>query len=71
MVSSNSILANNLRRGFVSTRFKSTDGVSLESEKEDCVFEWLNHECYYFAGLRDRPENLSFIVLEAHSAHPG
>lgn len=29
MVSSNSIAANNLRIGFVSTRFESTDGVSF------------------------------------------
>jgi len=70
MVSSNSIPANNLRIGFVSTRFESTDGVSLESEKWSHIFERLNHQCYYFAGLCDRPENLSFIVPEAHFAHP-
>ena len=70
MVSSNSIAAYNLRIGFVSTRFESTDGVSLESEKWSHIFERLNHQCYYFAGLCDRPENLSFIVPEAHFAHP-
>ncbi len=70
MVSSNSIPANDLRIGFVSTRFESTDGVSLESEKWSHVFKRLNHECYYFAGLCDRPENLSFVVPEAHFAHP-
>jgi mannosylglucosylglycerate synthase len=70
MVPSNSIPANDLRIGFISTRFESTDGVSLESEKWSHIFERLNHECYYFAGLCDRPENLSFVVPEAHFAHP-
>jgi mannosylglucosylglycerate synthase len=70
MVSSNSIPANNLRIGFVSTRFESTDGVSLESEKWSHILERLNHESYYFAGLCDRPENISFVVPEAHFAHP-
>jgi len=71
MVSSNSIPTNNLRIGFVCTRLECTDGVSLDAEKWSRVFEWLNHECYYFAGLCYRPENLGFVVPEAHFVHPG
>ncbi len=60
----------NLRIGFVSTRFDSTDGVSLETEKWSEVLKRLGHECYYFAGLCDRPEEISYIVPEAHFTHP-
>ncbi len=61
---------NNLRIGFVSTRFGTTDGVSLEAEKWSHVLTRLEHQCFYFAGLNDRPENVSYVVPEAHFTHP-
>jgi glycosyltransferase involved in cell wall biosynthesis len=64
------IPASNLRVGFVSTRFGTTDGVSLESEKWAQVLEQLEHKCYYFAGLSDRPAEVSYVVPEAHFDHP-
>jgi hypothetical protein len=39
------------RIGFVSTRFSSTDGVSLETEKWAHVLKGFGQECFYFAGL--------------------
>ena len=55
--------------GFVSTRFAGTDGVSLETEKWAKVLEGLGHDCYYFAGLCDRPLDVSLIVPEAFYLH--
>jgi glycosyltransferase involved in cell wall biosynthesis len=59
-----------LRIGFVSTRFDSTDGVSLETAKWAHVLEELGHECFYFAGLCDRSAECSYILPEAHFKHP-
>ena len=39
-----------MRIGFISTRLKGTDGVSLEVEKWSKVLRQLNHEIYYCAG---------------------
>jgi glycosyltransferase involved in cell wall biosynthesis len=64
------IPTNNLRIGFVSTRFDTTDGVSLESEKWGLVLTRLGHECFYFAGLCDRAEKISYVVPEAYFGHP-
>lgn len=64
------IPASNLRIGFVSTRFDSTDGVSLESEKWSQVLARLGHQCFYFAGQCDRPDDVSHVVPEAHFEHP-
>src|SRR5215831_3456850 len=64
------IPASNLRIGFVSTRFDSTDGVSLETEKWAHVLERLDHQCFYFSGLSDRPPEISYVVPEAHFEHP-
>ena len=58
------------RIGFVSTRFSGTDGVSLETEKWAAVFQQMGHECFYFSGKSDRPEESSVVVPEAHSKHP-
>lgn len=58
------------RIGFVSTRFNSTDGVSLETQKWAHVLEGLGEKLFYFAGQCDQPEEISFIVPEAHFLHP-
>jgi len=57
------------RIGFVSTRFNSTDGVSLEARKWSKVLERLGQSVYYFAGQSDQPDEISFIVPEAHFLH--
>ena len=56
--------------GFVSTRLSGTDGVSLETDKWAQVLTGLGHECFYFAGESDRPDERSFVVPEAHFNHP-
>ncbi len=58
------------RIGFVSTRFSGTDGVSLETEKWAAVLKWMGHECFYFSGESDRPQESSVVVPEAHFQHP-
>ena len=55
---------------FVSTRIAGTDGVSLEIEKWADVFEEEGFKCFYFAGELDRPEEVSYLVPEAHFTHP-
>lgn len=60
----------NLNLGFVSMRFNSTDGVSLESSKWCQVLTELGHTCFYFAGQCDRPAERSVVVPEAHFDHP-
>src|SRR6266508_4667825 len=57
------------RIGFVSTRFNSTDGVSLETRKWAQVLERLGQSVYYYAGQSDQPQEVSFIVPEAHFLH--
>ncbi len=61
---------NHLRIGFVSTRFAGTDGVTLETKKWATVLEHMGHTCFYFAGLTDLPEDISYIVPEAFFHHP-
>jgi glycosyltransferase involved in cell wall biosynthesis len=58
------------RVGFVSTRFSTTDGVSLETQKWADVLEGLGHQLFYFAGLCNRPPDVSHVVPEAHFEHP-
>ena len=58
------------RIGFISTRFAGTDGVSLETAKWATVIESMDHECYYFSGFSDRPEEKSYVVPEAFYRHP-
>jgi len=58
------------RIGFVSTRFSGTDGVSLETVKWARILSEMGHECFYFAGESDRPEERTVIVPEAHFKHP-
>jgi glycosyltransferase involved in cell wall biosynthesis len=56
--------------GFISTRIAGTDGVSLEIHKWADVLERSGHNCFYFAGGLDRPEEKSLLVEEAHFEHP-
>ncbi len=56
--------------GFISTRFAGTDGVSLETAKWVDVLEKAGLRCFYLAGELDRPAEKSFLVEEAHFAHP-
>lgn len=58
------------RIGFVSTRFSGTDGVSLETEKWVATLQGIGHECFYFAGESDRPEEVTHLVPEAHFQFP-
>ena len=58
------------RIGFVSTRLKGTDGVSLEVRKWVDVLNGLQHECFFFAGESDWPPERSYVVPEAHFQHP-
>lgn len=59
-----------LRIGFISTRFAGTDGVSLETEKWATVLRRMGHSCFYFSGLSDRPEEISYTVPEVFFHHP-
>ncbi len=57
--------------GFVSTRFRGSDGVSLESEKWQAVLERLGYKCFLFGGDCDEKERpYSFLVEVAHFKHP-
>src|SRR5512134_2298229 len=56
--------------GFVSTRLKGTDGVSLEVRKWAEVLTGLQHECFFFAGESDWPPDRSYVVPEAHFQYP-
>jgi len=58
------------RIGFVSTRLAGTDGVSLETRKWSRVLTGLGHECFYFAGESEWPQERSHVVAEAHFDHP-
>ena len=58
------------RIGFISTRFAGTDGVSLETSKWATVLERMDHERFYFCGVCDRPEEISYVVPEAFYRHP-
>jgi len=58
------------RIGFVSTRLAGTDGVSLEVVKWVKVLTNLGHECFFFAGELEWPEERSYLVPEAHFDHP-
>jgi glycosyltransferase involved in cell wall biosynthesis len=54
----------------VSTRFKGTDGVSLETAKWRQVLEKMGYECFFFSGLSDWDADKSMVVEEAFFAHP-
>jgi len=59
-----------LHIGFVSTRFRGLDGVSLEAAKWARILEEFHHVCYWFAGEVDRDPAVSRTVPEAHFKHP-
>jgi mannosylglucosylglycerate synthase len=63
-------MASSRRIGFISTRFAGTDGVSLETAKWATVIERMDHQCFYFSGLSDRPAEISYVVPEAFYRHP-
>ena len=56
--------------GFVSTRFSSSDGVTLESAKWAKVLEEDGHRCFWYAGRIDRPAERSLCIPEAFFGHP-
>jgi glycosyltransferase involved in cell wall biosynthesis len=56
--------------GFVSTRFKGNDGVSLETIKWRTVLELMGYECFFFSGLSDWDAEKSMVVEEAFFSHP-
>jgi glycosyltransferase involved in cell wall biosynthesis len=58
------------RLGFVSTRFKGTDGVSLETTKWRQVLEKMGYDCYFFSGLSDWDSGKSMVVDEAFFGNP-
>ncbi len=58
------------RIGLFSTRFKGTDGVSLETQKWVTVLQRLGHTCYWFAGKLDTPPSRSYLAEKAFFDHP-
>ncbi len=62
--------ARSLNIGFVSTRFKGLDGVSLESGKWADIFQGFHHSCFWFAGELDKDPKASMIVPKAYFNHP-
>ena len=58
------------RIGFVSTRFKGTDGVSMETVKWRTVLERMGYECFFYSGLSDWDPSHSMVVEEAFFGHP-
>ncbi len=60
-----------LNIGFVSTRFRGLDGVSLESAKWATVLKEFGHHSFWFAGELDRDPAVCMLVPEAFFGHPG
>lgn len=58
------------RIGFISTRFKGTDGVTLEARKWARILEDLGHQCFWMAGELDAPPEVSHHVPLAFFGHP-
>ena len=56
--------------GFISTRFKGNDGVSLETAKWRVVLERMGYNCCFFSGLSDWDADKSMVVEEAFFGHP-
>jgi len=59
-----------LNVGFISTRFRGLDGVSLEAAKWAAVLKEFRHRCFWFAGELDKDPGESMLVPEAFFAHP-
>ena len=58
------------RIGFISTRFKGTDGVTLEARKWARILEDMDHQCFWMAGELDAPPEVSHHVPLAFFGHP-
>ncbi|NGO39863.1 glycosyltransferase family 4 protein [Limisphaera ngatamarikiensis] len=58
------------RIGFISTRFRGTDGVTLEARKWARILEGLEHQCFWMAGELDAPPEVSHHVPLAFFGHP-
>ncbi len=58
------------RVGFVSTRFHGTDGVTLEAAKWAAILQAEGANCFWMAGLLDKPEAVSHLVPIAFFNHP-
>lgn len=58
------------RIGFISTRFHGTDGVTLEAAKWAQILEAEGAECYWMAGLLDKPADRSHLEPVAFFNHP-
>jgi mannosylglucosylglycerate synthase len=63
-------MSRKLHIGFVSTRLRGTDGVSLEVRKWAEVLSGLGHTTFFFAGESDWPPERSYVAPEAHFSHP-
>ncbi len=59
-----------LNVGFISTRFRGLDGVSLEAVKWASSIEEFGHTVYWFAGQLDKDPKRSMLVPEAFFGHP-
>lgn len=59
-----------LNVGFLSTRFKGLDGVSLEAEKWAVILREFGHRVFWFAGQLDRDPEASMLVPEAFFGYP-
>src|SRR5574341_912315 len=56
--------------GFVSTRFRGRDGVSLETEKWLEILGRLGYRCFLFGGdCNEDEKDYSYLVPEAHFLH--
>ncbi len=58
------------RIGFISTRFHGTDGVTLEAAKWAAILSAEGANCYWMAGLLDRPEEVCHLDPLAFFNHP-
>lgn len=58
------------RIGIIATRLAGTDGVSLETAKWINVLTSLGYDCYYFTAESEWPEDRTYLLPEAHFAHP-
>lgn len=58
------------RIGIIATRLAGTDGVSLETAKWVNVLTSLGYDCYYFTAESEWPEDRTYLLPEAHFAHP-
>jgi glycosyltransferase involved in cell wall biosynthesis len=57
------------RVGFVSTRFHGTDGVTLEAAKWASILQAEGANCFWMAGLLDKPEAVSHLDPVAFFNH--